>query len=489
MRLKIHTLTLLLLTSFPAICQENCTVPLPPVLTFVSVQPETGNIDINWNPSPSVNIAAYIVYIYNESTAGWISVDTIKDPSVRHYTYLTTATKYQSVKFVVAAYRLPLVPGKDGCPSELSNSLSTIFSNIVFDTCRAKITLRWNKYQDSPKKVTGYTVFVSENGGPLIAKYDTTSGADSYTMIQFNPDANYCYSVRASLDDGTVSFSNKTCLRTTLQTPTSWISTDYVRVNENDDIELAFSVDPSSEVTRYDLERAGTSFALIASLSPAGNRIFFTDKDADINKINYYRLKAVNNCGFAGLTSDISSNILPVINDNGNELTVDWNQVTGGRHSHNYDLYVNTGSGFKFLASTDTVSSYATKMEDMVYDLTAGQLCFLVKAHEINPVGAAGESLSAETCISPEEIITVPNLFTPNDDLINDLFRPVLSFTPALYHFLVSDRNGKVLFETTDFNESWDGSDAMQGVYLWYLRLSTPSGKKISRTGTVTIKR
>ncbi|HLP74270.1 MAG TPA: gliding motility-associated C-terminal domain-containing protein [Bacteroidales bacterium] len=489
MRLSLSTVALFLMLTIPAVSQENCTVPLPPVLTLVSVQPETGNIDISWNPSPSTNIAAYIVYTYNETTAGWISVDTIKDPSITNYTYLTSATKYQIVKFVVAAYRLPLAPGKDGCPSELSNSLSTIFCSTAFDTCRAKIAVMWNKYQDAPKKVTGYTIFVSENSGPLIPKYDTPAIADSYSINTFSTDANYCYAIRASLDDATFSFSNKTCIVTSFQNPPSWISTDYVRVNENKDIELAWSADPSSEITRYVLEKAGTSFSTVASLSASGSMVFYTDRNADLTKINYYRLKAINNCDLAALTSEVSSNILPVIRNSGNQLEIDWNQVVTGTHSHEYELMINTGSGYRFLASTDTSTAYSAGLADIVFDLTAGQLCFQVRAGQKNPVGSAGESISSEACFSPGETVTVPNLFTPNNDLLNDLFRPVMSFTPSAYHLVISDRDGKVLFESGDFNESWDGSDAVQGVYLWTLRVTAPSGKKISKTGTVAIKK
>jgi gliding motility-associated-like protein len=82
-------------------------------------------------------------------------------------------------------------------------------------------------------------------------------------------------------------------------------------------------------------------------------------------------------------------------------------------------------------------------------------------------------------------------VFTPNNDLKNDRFKPVLSFTPVEYKFIISNRQGKVLFETRDFLEDWDGSlngdPQPQGVYLWFLKVTTPAGKNITRTGTVTI--
>jgi hypothetical protein len=39
--------------------------------------------------------------------------------------------------------------------------------------------------------------------------------------------------------------------------------------------------------------------------------------------------------------------------------------------------------------------------------------------------------------------------------------------------------------------DAWNGSDngdpVPEGVYLWFLKLTAPSGKKIIRTGTVTV--
>jgi gliding motility-associated-like protein len=110
-----------------------------------------------------------------------------------------------------------------------------------------------------------------------------------------------------------------------------------------------------------------------------------------------------------------------------------------------------------------------------------------------NPYGVNGESSSAENCSSTSEIITVPNLFTPDGDLVNDLFKPVLSFIPENYHLVISDRKGKTVFESKSESEEWDGSlngsPLPQDVYLWFLKATGPSGKSVTRTGTVTIIR
>jgi gliding motility-associated-like protein len=109
-----------------------------------------------------------------------------------------------------------------------------------------------------------------------------------------------------------------------------------------------------------------------------------------------------------------------------------------------------------------------------------------------NPYGITGETRSNISCAAIDEVVTVPNIFSPDGDLKNDLFRPVITFTPAEYLLVISDRQGKVLFETRDFMESWNGKnnggeDVREGVYLWFLRIKTGTGKNISRTGTVTL--
>ena len=483
--------TLLLIITWPLFSQGNCEVPDPPVLTRVTVQPETNKVDIFWEPSPSVPVAAYIVYHYSEETKGWMGDDTIWDQNARSHTY-TATTKYapqnMSVKLNVAAYRLPLT-GKDGCPSKLPDSLSTIFLTQSFDSCQSKITLKWNKYFNSPKKVTGYKILLSENNGPLTEKYSTGSESDQLVITDFVPDRQYSFIVKAELEGETESLSNKVNLLTMMQKPPSWINTDYISVDENKNIELSYTIDPASEIKKFALERGGSSFSQIAVLNSNSGQIKFTDKGAPVTAVNYYRLRALNGCNIPVLTSDTSSNINLTVTTVDSELLLKWNPFRIPDSNFNqYQIFIDTGNGFGPEADAGNLKEYRINLKDIIYRNTSGDICFYIKVSgRNNPHGITSESTSSRICISPGEGITVPNLFTPNNDLKNDLFRPVLAFTPLEYHLVISSRNGRTLFESYDFMEEWDGAGCDQGVYLWFLQVKSPSGKVIKRTGTITI--
>ena len=54
----------------------------------------------------------------------------------------------------------------------------------------------------------------------------------------------------------------------------------------------------------------------------------------------------------------------------------------------------------------------------------------------------------------------VPNSFTPNNDGINDFFKPVVAGVDY-YELIILDRWGEVVFRTSDVNESWDGYNGL----------------------------
>ena len=99
-----------------------------------------------------------------------------------------------------------------------------------------------------------------------------------------------------------------------------------------------------------------------------------------------------------------------------------------------------------------------------------------------------GLGLTANGQSNPNEMnecgIFYPNAFSPNRDNTNDEFRVIIQndCSPITYHLRIFDRYGRLVFESIDPNESWDGEyngrQVKEGVYLWQLQANynVPSG-------------
>ena len=477
--------------SLPDYGQKDEEPPASPIFNLVSVNQLTGNVELSWSLSTSTDVAGYVVYLYQNGEG--YAIDTIHDPTAASYIRYGSGSSYFSESFVVAA-----IDSSENI-SPLSNELHTIYTEAQIDTCNKKIITNWNKYASYPNKVTGYAVFISENGGNFTQAGLVTEDNNIFVLEDFIPNVDYCFLVKAYLDNSQVSVSNKFCLNARMQRPPQWINADYATIDHDKKIFLSFTFDPLSEITHFRLERkSGTSdvFQQIANFSSDNGSVKYTDDQADTNVNNYYRLSAINNCNLPVITSNIASNIVLSLQSSEDELKLIWTSYKKWQGIiSSYKLFINTGKGFIEKAIIEPYDTVVTlNYIDIMYDITRGDVCFFITGIEMsNPYNINGESRSNEICHEIVEIITVPNLFTPDGDLKNDLFRPILSFTPSTYHLIITDRQGRILFETRDPLEAWDGyqddKSFPQGVCVWFLRVRTPSGKEISRTGTLTVFR
>ena len=63
---------------------------------------------------------------------------------------------------------------------------------------------------------------------------------------------------------------------------------------------------------------------------------------------------------------------------------------------------------------------------------------------------------SSYVTVEPSFELWVPNSFTPNNDGVNDLFKPIIKGFDY-YELIITDRWGETIFKSFDINESWDG--------------------------------
>ncbi len=117
---------------------------------------------------------------------------------------------------------------------------------------------------------------------------------------------------------------------------------------------------------------------------------------------------------------------------------------------------------------------------------------FTVSLVAINNLGCTDTILSQIIEVLDGDL-EIPNVFSPNNDGINDIFKPkVNSLRSSTIH--VFDRWGNSVFVSTSSIQGWDGnakngSKAPEGEYFYKFEGETASGKILKRTGRFSLIR
>ena len=91
----------------------------------------------------------------------------------------------------------------------------------------------------------------------------------------------------------------------------------------------------------------------------------------------------------------------------------------------------------------------------------------------------ASSYVLVEPCLCP---LYVPNAFTPNEDGLNDIFRPALDCPVESYHMTIFNRWGQEIFTSDDVSRGWNGRSpnkdyyASTGVYFYVIRYTQMLG-------------
>ena len=110
------------------------------------------------------------------------------------------------------------------------------------------------------------------------------------------------------------------------------------------------------------------------------------------------------------------------------------------------------------------------------------EICYTIKGYDEKKI-----SISNTVCITPENNynpIPIPNAFTPNDDDLNDTFKPYESNVED-YTMLIFNKFGEKIFTSNDINIGWDGyfkGKISQGSYVYKIVFKI-NGKEIIQTG------
>jgi gliding motility-associated-like protein len=116
-------------------------------------------------------------------------------------------------------------------------------------------------------------------------------------------------------------------------------------------------------------------------------------------------------------------------------------------------------------------------LEDPLYSFT-DEGCYQIVLVATSKQGCVDTMAYNPLCVDAFPVLEIPNVFTPNNDGNNDLFR-VHGKSILEFHAVVFNRWGKKIYEWDDVNGYWDGkigsSDASPGTYYYKI---TAKGKK-----------
>lgn len=466
--------------------QQDSILPAVPVPENVTVDPYTGSCTVRWIPSVSTDVERYIIYA-SDILYGFLAIDSVPASHFSEYVHANSFARYRSTGYSIAAR------DSSGNRSPMSDPLWTVYLSAENDSCNSRINLSWTPHSNVNHPSDRYELWMSVAEEP-VSLYLTLPKTDtSYIFRDYLPGTRYCFFIRATDEAGAVpSSSNRQCITTAIETVPGWLRIVTVSV-EGGGLAVTGSYDRESTMDDFILLRydeLASDWLLCGTASGFDGSVTFTPADADTNRVTPYSMVVLNSCGAPADSSLPARNIVLTSSKGGTQVNLQWNRP-GLFSAPLFSVWRDRGYGWEEAATGLTDTLWSEELSSLAGSVTAAAVAYHVTSYSAESPAGTPPSRSNVTLVPLTVNIYMPNAFTPDGDGLNDLFMPALSFVPAGYEFSVYTRSGVLLFRTADHGEGWNGhhngSLLPSGVYLWSLRLTTPSGQTEVRRGTVTI--
>jgi len=155
-------------------------------------------------------------------------------------------------------------------------------------------------------------------------------------------------------------------------------------------------------------------------------------------------------------------------------LTVGFTNQSSGAGSYSWDFGNGSGS-----TSSDPSTLYASE----------GTYTVMLIAQN----GSCEDTAFAVIVVEADFAVEIPNVFTPNNDQVNDVFKVRSSGVKSLTIY-IANRWGERVYEAEGLNAAWDGMSpdgkgAVDGTYFYIVKATGLNGKTIEKQGTLSLFR
>ena len=316
---------------------------------------------------------------------------------------------------------------------------------------------------------------------------------------------------------------------------------------------ISSQITPTLSVTPISATLCAGQTMTLTAISNVSNYFWNTGAATSTISVSLPGIKTVtvsNACGSATASVNVLSSSLPVITLSSNTYTICPNEtatltVTGGQSPYSWSNTVNTGSVVTTNGGTVSVSysnicgtstqSINVSVVSINANITANPMVGvkpLTVDFNNNSIGATSylwdfgnsfsattQSVSAQTytaagiyvvylfttngtCSAADSLIitvqeeapylVIPNVFTPNGDGTNELFK-IKGFNIVEFNCVIFNRWGIKLFEWNDIKTGWDGKieskEAVDGIYFFIIQAKDINLKDVKAQGTFSLIR
>jgi len=378
--------------------------------------------------------------------------------------------------------------------SETHTTIELTAKGVVFAN-----ELRWNNYKGWATQPRTYEVYKLNFITNEFEKYAQVPG----NTIQYIDSSALCnvvsyYRVKALFDETESIYSwsdtsgSKPLYVNTIPTP------EHIRVTVEDNVRILLQWKKKTHtyalktLVYRSIENKPPVF--IAELDE--NDTSFVDNNVDVQTYAYtYHTVYKDVCGGLSPYSNPSKSILLKVEPtSGNSFPLtarlDWNKYELWQDGINNYTIINGNERIEPPRTMAKVLPEILRYIDEMAIKNQTEFCYKIIAYPNDTSNLYSESNI--DCISTKPRLFAPNVFTVNQDGLNETFRLGGYFIETFY-IEIYNRLGERIFESDDITNSWDGTfnnkPCASDVYVYIAKATGYNGDKIEIKGNVTLLR
>ena len=478
--------------------------PAPMTFNSISVNKDNGNTELTWDKHPEPETVGYYVF-YVDANGQEIIIDTVSENTLM----FQDLNAQRPANLASQCYRIAAV---DSCGKTQGSGTThcTMHLNRTFDPCEGEVSLTWTPYIGWLNGVKNYEIYYSINGDPFELA-GMVSGTDTnFTISNILAINTYAFYITA-FESGGGAVSNSNLLGTRFQVvdKPQFIRLRSASIVDTGLVAVSCFVDRKAKFKHIELFRGHSrsgSFKKLKNYVPnnaTDSFITIYDSVGLGGQLGaFYVAIVIDECDKPIVKSDTIRTIY--LNANGDkfafETELDWSPLILSDSTLEllpiyYAYYgINGELQSDYFLRTRRVEATTHMFDgDAIY---SDEFCYQIEVIQ-DPTRfypKSNTSYSSLECFvfGPES--EVPTAFTPNDDGINEEWKPEIIYgETGKYELNIYDRWGKIIFTTKDPNEGWDGSaeggDAPLGSYIYKFTLNTFRESAIERSGEFILLR